>query len=147
MESMHPSGNTANQHVKLRYNVTYDSVSFNNCCPHRIAANCQPTEMIRSISQSVSSREFLLSLGRLCPARPGPIRSRLLRYYMSEPSRLLKTAFVSHWLAGAVLLIGWQSAQAAVSITPASGGGAISADTASNAPAPAWTALGPITIA
>ena len=38
------------------------------------------------------------------------------------------------------------SAFATVTITGASGGGNISADTAANAPAPAWTTLGPITI-
>ena len=36
---------------------------------------------------------------------------------------------------------------AAVSVTPASGGGSISADTAANAATPAWTSLGPIVIA
>ena len=39
------------------------------------------------------------------------------------------------------------SAFATVTLTGASGGGNISADTASNAPAPAWTTLGAITIA
>jgi hypothetical protein len=39
------------------------------------------------------------------------------------------------------------NAEATVIITPASGGGAISADTAANGHAPAWTTLGPITIA
>jgi unsaturated rhamnogalacturonyl hydrolase len=38
------------------------------------------------------------------------------------------------------------SAVATVTVTSASGGGSISADTASNAPAPAWTTLGAITI-
>jgi hypothetical protein len=39
------------------------------------------------------------------------------------------------------------SAEAAVVITPASGGGAISANSAANGSSPAWTTLGPITIA
>src|SRR5262249_45259973 len=39
------------------------------------------------------------------------------------------------------------SAKASVVITPASGGGAISANTAANGSSPAWTTLGPITIA
>jgi hypothetical protein len=39
------------------------------------------------------------------------------------------------------------SARAAVSVTGASGGGSISADTAANATTPAWTSLGSITIA
>src|SRR4051794_29108175 len=34
----------------------------------------------------------------------------------------------------------------AISVTGATGGGAISADTAANAASPAWTSLGPITI-
>jgi len=38
-------------------------------------------------------------------------------------------------------------AQAAVMVTPAAGGGAISADTAAGAPGAAWTSLGTITIA
>src|SRR5215475_16122286 len=45
-----------------------------------------------------------------------------------------------------VLLIA-ANARASVVITPASGGGAISANTAANGSSPAWTTLGPITIA
>src|SRR5690242_21783752 len=39
------------------------------------------------------------------------------------------------------------STEASVVITPASGGGAISANSAANGSSPAWTTLGPITIA
>src|SRR4051812_32703327 len=39
------------------------------------------------------------------------------------------------------------SVQAAVTVTPASGGTSLSADKAANAPAAGWTTLGPITIA
>ncbi len=48
-------------------------------------------------------------------------------------------------LAASFTLTG--SALGAVTVTPASGGGSISADTAANAAAPAWTSLGSIVIA
>src|SRR5215471_7050230 len=54
-----------------------------------------------------------------------------------------KNALVAPFVA----LIFVANAEASVVITPASGGGAISADTAANGTSPAWTTLGPITIA
>ncbi len=49
-------------------------------------------------------------------------------------------------LIAGLFLAGVSSVFATVTITGAAGGGTISADTASNAPSPAWTTLGPITI-
>ena len=49
-------------------------------------------------------------------------------------------------LVAGLFLAGASSAFATVTITGASGGGIISADTASNGLSPAWTTLGPVTI-
>ncbi|MBA4149260.1 MAG: VCBS repeat-containing protein [Verrucomicrobia bacterium] len=49
-------------------------------------------------------------------------------------------------LGALVIAVASSTASASVRITPASGGDAISADTAANAISPAWTTLGPITI-
>ncbi len=49
-------------------------------------------------------------------------------------------------LIAGLFLAGAGSVFATVTIAGATGGGTISADTASNAPSPAWTTLGPITI-
>jgi hypothetical protein len=49
-------------------------------------------------------------------------------------------------LVTAFLLVGGNSASAAVTVTGASGGASLSADTAANAASPAWTSLSAITI-
>ena len=60
----------------------------------------------------------------------------------SATNLLLAVLFVS-----AFALIGVGRASAAVTVTGATGGSSISADTADNASSPAWTTLGAITIA
>src|ERR1043165_1989909 len=60
---------------------------------------------------------------------------------------LRRQAFTSLILVFAFVLAGAGEALANVTVTPASGGSSLSADTAANAASPAWTTLGTITIA
>ena len=61
-------------------------------------------------------------------------------------ARLLVATTLAAALLGGVLLYGSRDAAAVVTLTPASGGTGLSADTAGNATTPAWTSLGAITI-
>jgi hypothetical protein len=65
-----------------------------------------------------------------------------------KESRYMKklTSLARLTLVAGLFLAGSSSAFATVALTGASGGGIISADTAANGLAPAWTTLGPVTI-
>jgi hypothetical protein len=58
-----------------------------------------------------------------------------------------KDTLVAFLFVFAFVFLGADKALATATVTPASGGGSISADTAANGPSPAWTTLGAITIA
>ena len=65
---------------------------------------------------------------------------------MVTTRRLLISISTALALLGGALAYGLTTSEAAVGVTAATGGGAISADTAANAATPAWTSLGAITI-
>src|SRR5690242_6304755 len=83
-------------------------------------------------------------MGRSCLDVPAAAIAKTSEKFMTMN---LKPTTVTLFRIVFGFVLAWMSqAMANVTITAASGGGSLSADTAANAPVPGWTTLGPITL-